>query len=374
MADDDQDDSNKTEEPSDRKLQKAQEQGQVAFTKEIGSNMALIGIGLVFYMWGLAFFGQIVNHFRFTFGNLDRWENIGPPFWSRMVPLLTPLAQFIALVFLIAFIFPILGHVLQKGMSPKWEALEVSFDKLNPIKGIKQQFSVEPIILFVKNLLKTFGLGLIFFVTIRPYIDRIVFMPAFPIETALDMAGVIFIKFFLYALLFLVVLSAVDYFVSYRRTRKKLMMTRQEVKDEFKDMEGNPEIRGKVKQMQRERAKRKIQKEVPKATVVVTNPTHYAVAIKYERGKYPVPRVMVKGVDLLAARIREVAQENRVPIVASPALARALYREVKEGKEIPYKFYKAVAKIIGTILRLEEEKKRRKLVSQVGQALRAPLH
>lgn len=357
---DDASDSNKTEEPSDRKLAKAREEGQVAYTKEIGSNLALMGIVVAFYAWGLAFFQDIINSFKFSFSHLNRWELSGMPY-EAILPAILPLFQFIAVLLFISFLLPILGHVLQKGMDPKWESAGIKWDKLDPISSTKQLFSVEPIIQFVKNFFKTLGLALIFYLTIRPYIDRIIFMAGFPVESSLELVGLIFVKFFLYSLLFLTVISALDYLVNYRRIRKKLMMSRQEIKDEFRETEGSPEIRNKVKQVQRERAKRQIQKEVPKATVVVTNPTHYAVALKYERGKVPVPKLVAKGVDLLAKRIREVAKENKVPVVESPALARALYREVKVGKDIPYKFYKAVAKIVGAILRLEEEKKQQQL-------------
>lgn len=229
--------------------------------------------------------------------------------------------------------------------------------KIDPISGVKRFFSKEMLLTLGRNVVRTVGLMLVAYKTIAPHTEEIVYAAAMPFTSGLSVYAALFGKLFLNSLMFLAAVAAIDYFIQWRIWYKGLMMTRQELKDEMKEMEGNPQIKQKVRQIQQERSKRKIEKQVPKATVVVTNPTHFAVALKYSRGETPVPKVVAKGTDFLAQKIKDIARQNGVPVIANPPLARMLYREVKPGKDIPMKFYKAVAKIIATVFRMEQVKK-----------------
>lgn len=342
----------------------------IAYSREVGPMLGFIAMVYAIYLLGGDIYQGLFEQFHYTFSHLSAWQYGEMPFYTRIFPLLDSITVSMLILFAVAFLGPFIGHGLQKGFDAKWEASKPKLDKLNPSEGIKNLFSVDAIINFVKNLIKTIGFMYIFYLTIEPYIDRIIYLAAVPFEDALRLTGVIFVKFLVYATLFLVVLAVSDYYVNWRRTHAQLMMSRHELKEEMKDSEGNPQIKGKVRQIQQERAKRQLKKQVPAATVIVTNPTHFAVALKYEKGKVPVPKVVAKGADEMAKRIRELAKESGVPIVENPPLARALYREVKVGREIPYKFYKTVAKLIAAILRLEEEKKlkRRRAYPGGGEA------
>lgn len=350
-------DENKTEEPSDRKKEKAHQEGQIAYTKEIGTTLGFVAVMAILFLNGAQLFQSSQNHFVYIFSHLEGWKNNEIPLVSRVLPSILPLLKILGLILFAAFVGPIVGHILQKGIDPKYEAAAPSFDKLNPAKAMKQVFSLEALVNFVKNIVKTLGLMYIFYLTIKPYTDKLIHIAAMPFEDALALTTGIFARFTIYATIFLIVIAAIDYFVSWRRIHSQLMMSRHELKEEMKEIEGNPQMKGKLKQIQHERSKRQIKKDVPQAAVVITNPTHFAVALKYKKGEVPIPIVVAKGADFLAKRIREVATESRVPIVENQALARALYKEVKTGREIPQRFYKAVAKIIAAILRVEEEKK-----------------
>lgn len=361
---------NKTEEPSERKKEKARQEGQVAYTKEIGTTLGFMAVTGVLSLSGMAAYHLMADGMRQILGNLDAWHYGSIPVWDKILPVLSPVAVLVSLVLLVSFIGPLIGHALQKGVDPKFEAAQPKLDRVGFKNGFSQLFSIDSFINFLKNLVKTMGLMAIFYLTIRPYIDKIVYIAALPFESSLRLTGEIFGKFLIYATLFLVAVAGIDYFVSWRRLHKKLMMSRHELKEEMKDAEGNPHIKQKVRQIQQERAKRQIKKTVPGATVIITNPTHFAIAVKYKKGEVPVPKVVAKGADHMAKRIREVAAEYKVPIIENPPLARALFKEVKVGKEIPHKFYKAVAKVIAAIMRLEEEKKRQRAANYGGVALR----
>lgn len=356
-------DENKTEEPSERKKDKARQEGQIAYTKEIGTTLGFLAITGVLYMAGVAIYRQMSNHMTQTLGNLDSWHYGTIPVWDKIMPSLLPVTALLVLVLLVSFLGPLIGHALQKGVEPKFDAAQPKLDRISFQKGFGQLFSVESFVNFLKNIVKTIGLMTIFYLTIRPYLDKIIYIAALPFESSVRLTGEIFGKFLVYAAMFLIAVAGIDYFVSWRRLHSKLMMSRHELKEEMKDVEGNPHIKQKVRQIQQERARRQIKKTVPGATVIITNPTHFAIAVKYKKGETPVPKLVAKGVDHMAKRIREVAAENRIPIIENPPLARALYKEVKVGKEIPHKFYKAVAKIIAAIMRLEEEKKRQRLAN-----------
>lgn len=359
MADEfEQPQENKTEEPSERKKEKARDAGQIAYSREVGTTLGFMTVVLVIYLGGPKLYLNFRNNLAQVLGNLDSWTYGSVPFATHIAPSLTPIAMFCLLLLGMSFIGPVIAHILQKGTDPKFEAAAPKFDKLNPSTGVGQLLSMDTLVAFAKNLIKTIGLMLIFYLTIAPYIDRIIYIAAIDFEPAAILIGSIVGKFLIYATLFMVGVAGLDYYVSWRRIHKQLMMSRHELKEEMKDVEGNPHVRQRVRQIQMERAKRQLRKTVPKATVIVTNPTHFAIALRYKKGENPVPKVVAKGADILAKRIRELAREHRVPIVENPALARALYREVKVGGEIPNKFYKAVAKIVAAIMRLEEEKKR----------------
>lgn len=351
---------NKTEEPTGKRIEDAAEKGQVAYTKEFGATLGLIGILSVIYWSSQMLYGSMTSTFRSVFSNLRPWEANQIPFMTVAYPSLRGLITAMALIFAAAYFFPLAAHIIQKGPKPRPEAAKPTFEKVDPIAGVKRLFSLETIANFAKSFIKAMGLMAIYYLTVAPYVKEIAYSASRPYENALKLYGTIVLTYLIYAIIFMVAVVAMDYTFQKLRNYKKLMMSRQEVKDEMKEMEGSPEFKRKLREVQIEKSKRQIDKQVPNSTVIVTNPTHFAVAISYQRGVTPVPKVVAKGADLLCTRIKKIAKEHKVPIVEAPPLARALYRDVKVGENIPRSFYQAVAKILGTIFKLEEEQQRQK--------------
>lgn len=355
MADDGAD--NKTEEPTGRRLEQAREKGSVAYTREMGSVLGVVAIGSVLYKMGTMLYEGMMNLYHGTFANLRAWDYGDVPFWSMIYPYLHPIISAVLFVFAAGFFAPLIAHFAQKGIAPMFAAAAPSLAKLDPIQGVKKLFAFEAMTNFGKSAVKAIGLILIYYYVVKPYLTEVVYSASMPYESALTLYGDIILKYLLYAVIFMILIVALDYEMQRRHLLKTLMMTRHEIKEEMKETDGNPEMKGRLREIQRERSKREIDKQVPKATVIVTNPTHFAVALRYQKGKTPVPRVVAKGADAFCMRIREIAKQHNVPIIENPPLARALYRDVKVGQDIPKQFYKAVAKIIATIMRLEEVRK-----------------
>ncbi len=354
MADDS---DNKTEEPTGRRLDQAREKGQVPYTKELGSTIGLVGVLYSMYLLSDQIRLGMTELFRAVLQNLTPWTFDTVPYWHVLAPSINAIMHVVGLVMLVSFVGPLIGHFSQKGLQPMPDAAEPSLEKMNPLEGLKRLVSAETLTEFAKSFVKAMGLMMIFYFAIKPYLMELAYSAQKPYESALVLYGDVIFNYLLYSIIFMVVIIGSDYWLKRRQHRKRLMMARHEVQDENKDTEGNPQLKGKVREIQRERSRRKIDKEVPSATVIVTNPTHFAIALKYKKGETPVPKVIAKGVDFLAHRIRDIAQKNNVPIIENPPLARAIYRDVKVGHDIPKKFYSAVAKIIATIFKLEEEKK-----------------
>lgn len=364
--------SSKTEEPTGKRLEDAKQKGQVPYTKELGSTIGLFGIFTVMYWMGTWLFGSMRGFYEGIFLNLRPWRYDGLPILDRIFSYSGDTLTVILIVLLVGFFMPLLGHILQKGIKPSPEAAMPSLDKINPVSGVKKLFSFETFTTFGKNVIKAAGLMGIYYIAVRPHVTEIAFSAQKPYESALAFYGSIIFRYLVFALIFLIVVILADYLINRMQHFKKLRMSRQEIKDEQKETEGSPEIKGKVREIQRERSRRQIDKKVPESTVIITNPTHFAVALRYEQGKVPIPMLTAKGVDALSKRIRDLGRKNNVPIVANPPLARAIYRDVKVGQPIPRKFYKSVAKILATIFRLEEEKKQRLAEIKKNQYNRGP--
>jgi flagellar biosynthetic protein FlhB len=244
------------------------------------------------------------------------------------------------------------GHVLQAPPTFTVEKLKPDFSRLNLMAGLKRMFGVEGLINLAKGLLKIGVVGFAIWTQIWP--ERAMLesvMGQSPMGVMGDMSHLLY-KVLLAALAALAVIAAADYFVQRYRFLQRNRMSRQEIKEEYRQNEGDPQIKAKIRQIRQERAKKRMIAAVPEATVIITNPTHYAVALKYESGKMMAPVCVAKGIDALALKIREVAREHDVPIVENPPLARALHATVEVDEVIPQEHFKAVAQVIGYVMRL----------------------
>ncbi|MGZ4968441.1 MAG: flagellar biosynthesis protein FlhB [Methylobacter sp.] len=350
-------DQEKTEEPTGKRLEDARKKGQIARSRELNTFAMLIVSATLLLMQGEKIGRRLLEMMRTEF-QLNR-ETIFDPastvlhFKQAMIDGLMLLAPFFALTVVVAIIAPIsLG-----GWIFTWEAISPKLEKLDPIKGIPRLFAVRGLIEMLKALLKILLVFAVAVVLYRSYISELLGLGAEHMEQSVEHALNIIGMCFLLLSASLVLIAMIDVPYQLWDHNKKLKMTLQEIKDEHKDSEGSPEVKGRQRRMQMDMAQNRMMAEVPKADVIVTNPSHYAVALKYDQNSNSAPTLVAKGVDLIAAQIRNVAIGADVPLVASPPLARALYYSTELDKEIPQGLYLAVAQILAYVYQLKSAQK-----------------
>ena len=350
------DDSQKTEDPTARKLSKARDKGQVGTSQEVKSWAILLGAGLGLAVLAPWMMTRVANY---LVGFLQHIEDISV---SRgALPLLmgdalVEMGIIISPLFVMLMVLAIVANVAQSGFVMAPSKLVPSLDKISLLKGVKRMFSVRSIVEFVKGLFKLTVLGSVCFAMTVPWMADIALMSDHDLLDTLDRLYIVALSIAAGAVMVMFVVAVLDFAYQKFEFTKSMKMTRQEVKDEHKDTEGDPQIKARIRKIRAERAQQRMMGNVPTADVVVTNPTHFAVALEYKVDDMHAPKLVAKGVDSLALRIREVAEENDVPIVENPPLARALYAAVELDEEIPVEHYQAVAEIIGYIMRLKGNK------------------
>jgi len=345
-------DQERTEAPSPQRLEKAREEGQVPQSRELATFVVLMTSGAALWMMasglaqtlskivrgGLQFEPAIARDSAYVMTQLS----------DQFTTAALALAPFLGLVVVAALASPL----LLRGWLFSTKAIMPDFKRLNPLSGIQRMFSTQGLVELVKSLAKVGLLGAVAVWLIWSNLDAIFALGMEEPNGAIQHMGDLIGKVFLLAsgaMIFIVVLDLPYQLWSYFN---KLKMSKEELRQEAKESEGDPHIKARIRAQQREAARRRMMSEVPTADVVVTNPTHYAVALKYSEGKMSAPRVVAKGADAVAARIRELAAENRVPLLEAPPLARALFRHTELGDEIPATLYAAVAEVLAYVFQL----------------------
>ena len=257
--------------------------------------------------------------------------------------------------FAFGFVVTALISVIQVGWKVTGKPLQPKFDKFNPVNGFKRIFSKDSIFELVKSILKIFVIVYVAYTSIRGHAQDIFILYEIPLMQAIMLCGTVIINAGLKISLVYLVIGLADFIYQKYRFNEDMKMTKQEVKDEFKNTEGNPEIKGRQRQRMREASRRRMMQDVPKADVVITNPTHFAVAIKYDAETSKAPVVLAKGEDYLAQKIKEAAREHHIEIVENKPLARMLYANVDIGQEIPPELYQAVAEILAMVYNMREK-------------------
>ena len=342
------DDLEKTEEPTPKKLEEARKEGNVPKSMEFSGFVILFLASLiaVFYIKYVTY--DLEDYFTYI-SSLIGVEITLRRFYDIVLNTLFYVFKILLPIMLIVVLAAVIANVSQIGFLFTIKPVLPNFEKINPIKGLKRLFSVKTIVEGIKTILKVsiaFVVGYYLFLSFLGEIPKLALMSAFEQIKWFSQKSMILIfsmlgVFFVFALIDLI----------YQRYsyKKSLRMSKQEIKDEYKQTEGNPEVKAKIRQIQREMAKKRMMAEIPKADVVITNPTHYAVAIRYDKNKEDAPRVLAKGVDNLALKIKEIAREHNIMIVENPPLARELYKSVEIGEIIPAKLYKAVAEVLAYV-------------------------
>jgi len=350
MADEGQD---RTEEATPRRREEAREQGQVAHSQDFaGSILLLAGLVALVFM-GRSIGGGLLDVFRNDLSRLlyDDMDTVRTRmlFLRLFIQGMLMLGGFFGMLVAIA----ILAGILQVGFHITPERLEVDFEKLSPARGWERLFSLASVVRGLLAALKLIGLAVIAYVVIRGRIGMIFSIGTGSLQHGVDSAWALTMRLALFMAGMLALLGLIDFIYQKQRFETSLRMTKQEVKEELKREEGDPMIKARIRQIARERARRRMLAAVPKATVVITNPLHLAVALKYEVGKGKnAPMVVAKGAGVLARRIVEIAREHGVPIIERPPVAQALYKFVAEDKEIPANFFKVVAEVLALVYRL----------------------
>lgn len=351
---DEPDKSEKTEDPSQKKLDEAHKRGDVAKSQEVTTWFMMAGSAMLFAIMAPMVTGDVVVSLKMVLANADQFEVGGDGFG----PFFTGLARsvlFVVLGPLAALLLAgIAANLVQH--APVWslDPIKPKFSKISPAAGFKRLFSLEALVNFTKGVIKLTLVGSIMFFVLWPLRDELdTMMTADPMMILINFK-LLGTKIFIATLVVITVIAIADYMYQRHKWWERQKMTLKEVKDEYKQMEGDPQIKSRIRQIRQQRAQKRMMSAVPDATVVVTNPTHFAVALKYDKGM-PAPICVAKGADAVALRIRAVAGDHDIPIVENPPLARALYASVDIDEAIPGDHFKAVAQIIGYVMRLKNQ-------------------
>jgi flagellar biosynthetic protein FlhB len=349
----DEDDSQKTEDPTARKLSKARDKGQVGTSQEVKNWAVLLGGAATLALLAPWMMERLLIFNQGLFAHVEDIQVSSGMMSAFMTEILLEMGIILAPVFATLMVLAIVGSVVQSGLLIAPSKIMPQIGNISVMKGLKRMFSVRSIVEFLKGLFKLTVIGTISFFMAFPWLTDITLMPDMDLLLILDRIYVVSLSITAGALFVMFVVSVIDFTYQKYEFTKSMKMSRQEIKDEHKDTEGDPQVKARIRKLRMERAQQRMMANVPQADVVVTNPTHYAVALEYKMEAMGAPKLVAKGVDSLAFKIREVAEEHDVPIVENPPLARALYAAVEIDEEIPVEHYQAVAEVIGYVMGLK---------------------
>lgn len=353
MSDDDQDDSSKTEDPTPKKLEDARKKGQIALSREVNNWVMLLAGTIVVLAMGPAMMSDLAVLMRTYIEQAHDLPEVPGGFQFVVIEALREVLKIIALplLFLIAAAFA--GPFIQVGPLLAPEIIKMDISKISPSKGFSRLFSMKSIMEFVKGILKLAIVSFVGFLIIKPFFGTMDHMVGLPIPLMMDETMGLVTRLLIGLLVVIFVIAVMDLVYQRYEHMKKMRMTKQELKDEYRQSEGDPHVKAKLRQLRQEKARARMMQAVPTADVVITNPTHYSVALKYNPDENEAPIVVAKGIDELAMRIREVARENDVIILPNPPLARVLFDTVDVDTAVPPDQYKAVAEIISYVFKLK---------------------
>jgi len=346
-------DQERTEKPTGKKLSKAREEGQVAKSQEISTTFILFGALGVFLFAGPWMFWALSDFMHGVFQNLGTLHLEGISARAFLFEVLQQVGLILMPLLLVLLILGLAANLLQVGFLFTLKPFVPKLSKFNPITGMKKFVSLKALVELLKSLFKVSFIGGISWLVLRGELDEIPSLMEMNVGQILTYMGTVSLKMIFYVGLGMLVLAAIDFTYQRWQHTKDLMMSKQEVKDEAKQAEGDPQIKGKIRQAQREMAMRRMMESVPDADVVITNPTTLAIAVKYDAKQMFAPQVVAKGAKLMAERIKDIARENDVPIVENKPLAQTLFKSMEIGDLVPPNLYKAVAEVLAYVYKLK---------------------
>jgi flagellar biosynthetic protein FlhB len=351
----DEDDSQKTEEPTQKKLDETRKKGQVPMSREMNNWIMLLAGTIIISGYG-GYFVQELGIILKNIVEISAFTNISEKegaFSELMIMITMDIFWLIAPIFLFLSIAAFLAPFIQIGPLFAPESIKPKLDKISPIQGFTRIFSMRSLMEFVKGLIKIALITGVASIILYPYMSGIDHFMQLEVLDILKEILAIFIRMMVGILAVFFVVAALDVFYQRYEHMKKMRMSKQEIKDEYKQAEGDPHVKGRLKQLRMQKAQQRMMSNVPEADVVITNPTHYAVALKYKPESMDAPVMVAKGVDEVAMRIREVAKEHDITIYEAPPLARALFDTMDIDDMIPEEHFKAVAKVISYVFKLK---------------------
>ena len=355
----DSDSGEKTEDPTAKKLSDARGKGQIPRSKDMGTLFVLVGAACAMLLMGNSLANAVASMMKRMF-SLSRQEvmDVNALFkviYDSVSLVVAPLLWIFFIVVLAAFV----GNVLLGGVSLSWEAAAPKASRLSPIAGFKRMLGVQAAVEFIKSLLKFFVVFISAYLLLSGLFEEILALSLEDIPNNFAHASNMLLWMFLVLALSISIIVVIDAPYQVWNHKRQLKMTKQEIKDEHKSTEGSPEIKGRIKRTQYELSQRRMMADVPNSDVVITNPTHYSVALQYDAKVGGAPVVIAKGVDEMAIHIRTIAKEHQIEIIPAPALARSLYYSAEVGEDIPEELFAAVAQVLAFIFQLNEHKKGR---------------
>ncbi len=352
MAEEDK--ASKTEDPTQKRLADAREEGNVANSREVSHFTMLLGAAIFVATMLPWVADRVAAHLSQFLAKADRIRLEPDAIAIGLVDIVLTLAPYLALPVALFMLMGIVGQVSQVGLLFTAKPLQPKLDKISPISGIKRMFSIKQILEAVKGIFKIGVVAVIAGLVLLPAMEAPAHLVDQDILATLNEFHDALVVLIVGVVMVMVIITLIDVVYTRHKHYEDLRMTKQEVKDEHKNLEGDPQVKRRVQQLRVERTRQRMMQAVPDADVVITNPTHFAVALRYKMESMAAPRLVAKGQDHLAMRIRAVAEENDVPIVENPPLARALYASVELDQEIPPEHYQAVAEVIGYVMRLKK--------------------
>ena len=348
------DEEEKTEEPTSKKLSDAKNEGNVPKSMEV-TGAAVLSFGSLY----LLFFSghaleQIKKLFYYSYTFIGK-DMTGEVFYSITYTTVVTLLTSLMPLFILVIILVLVSNWTQFGMIAT--PMKIDFQKLDPIKGLKNIFALKKALEALKLTLKLIIIMIVMFVifafTYKAFLEMMDKELLGTIQSIIDLTS-----YFLAAILLIIIIFAIiDFYFTRFYYFKSLRMSKQEIKDEYKNLDGDPQVKGRIRKIQMQMAQKRMMSDVPDADVVITNPTHYAVAMKYDNNVDSAPKVIAKGIDFIALKIKDIARDNDIPIIENPALARSLYSQIEVDQEIPGDFYKALAEIFSYVYELKKKKR-----------------
>lgn len=354
MAEEQQKDQEKTEQPTQKRRDEARKKGQVAKSQEITSVAILLSCLTLFYLTATIMIEKLMAITRWTLMESGRFVIDETTIGHLAITLVCKMFGVLAPLLLTVLVIAVCANIVQIGFISSSEAIQPKLSKISPIRGFQRLFSMRALVELIKNIFKIVIVGIVAYITIKGEVKDLITLGTLNTWGILSYIGNVTFKVIFRSCWILVVLAILDYVFQKWEFEKNLKMSKQEIKDEYKQTEGDPLIKSRIKRIQREVARKRMMSNVPKADVIITNPTHFAIALVYDQGTMQAPTVIAKGRGFIAEKIKEIGRKNNIPIIENKPLAQVLYKVVNVDAMIPANLYKAVAEVLAYVYNIRQ--------------------